>query len=768
MPKDISDMDFMAYRNNAVNISSAAEVLKQVPTLKISNYIFKNNGDLTFTNETNNWGWAAPTFSAGMAYADFDNDGDIDVVCNNTNMNATLLENKTILNGENNYINIRLVGNEFNKDAIGSIIHLYYDMQIQMYDFTPYRGYMSSVENMAHFGLGKTTILDSIVVDWNDGKKTVLKNIKVNNCLNIYAKNAVAQNNTIDSLTSNEMFTDITKMLGIQHRSMEEDFIDFNIQKMLPHKLTQFGPSIAVGDINGDSLDDVLVGGGSPFFAKAFIQNNTGTFTKQNAMDSVGIKYQDDAGLCLFDADADGDLDLFIASGGAENEPFSPYYNDNFYVNNGKGKYTLQPDALPRNMFPKSAAKAADYDKDGDLDLFVGGRVLPGSYPKPVSSFIYKNESINGLIKFVNVTMQVAPSLNNIGMVTDALWTDVDNDNNVDLVVVGEYMPVTILKNVNGIFNIQKTNIENEKGWINSINGADFDNDGDIDYLIGNYGLNNFLKPEKDKPILCLATDFDKNESYDAILFNTLPSEIDGKLNMYPVFGRDDFLKELTAKRELFPNYSTYAKATLPQIFTADEIKTAYNATANNFTTAWIENKGNFNFEWHVLPTLAQFSPVFGTILQDVNNDNNIDVILTGNDFTMHPFLGRLDAGNGLVLLNDGKGNFSVQQPAISGFYVGGNAKSLAIIVIKNELVSIASQNNGPVKAFKLNSDNNIKMIGKNDVFALIEFEDGKKQKQEFYFGSSFQSQSSRYLKLNKRAKKIQITNTKGEVKNLN
>jgi enediyne biosynthesis protein E4 len=768
LPKDISDMDFMAYRNNAVNTSSAAEVLKQVPTLKISNYIFKNNGDLTFTNKTNNWGWAMPTYSAGMAYADFDNDGDMDVVCNNTNMNASLLENKTVSNSENNYINISLIGSLTNKDAIGSIIHLYYNKQQQIYDYTPYRGYMSSVQNIAHFGLGKTIMIDSVVVEWNNTTKTILKNVKADKNLTINAINTVLQNKNTDTLTSSEMFTDITKMLGIEHRSIEVDFIDFNIQKMLPHKLTQFGPSIAVGDINADSLDDVIVGGGSPFFAKAFIQNSNGTFTKQNAVDSVGIKYQDDAGLCLLDADSDGDLDLFVASGGAENEPFSPSYNDNFYVNDGKGKYTLQPDALPRNMFPKSAVKAADYDKDGDVDLFIGGRVLPGSYPKPVNSFIYKNESKNGVIKFTNVTTQVAPSLNNIGLVTDALWTDVDNDNNIDLIVVGEYMPVTIFKNTNGIFNIQKTNIDTEKGWMNSINGADFDNDGDIDYLIGNYGLNNFLKPEKDKPILCLAADFDKNESFDAVLFHSFPSEINGKQNVYPVFGRDDFLKELTVKREQFPNYASYAKATQVQIFTAEEIKNAYTGTANNFTTAWIENKGGFNFEWHALPILAQISPVFGTILQDVNNDNNIDIILAGNDFAMHPFLGRQDAGNGLVLINDGKGNFNPQQPAISGFYVGGNVKSLAAIIVKNDIVNIVTQNNGPVKAFKLNRVNKLKKINSNDVFALTEFSDGKKQKQEFYFGNSFQSQSSRYLTLYENAKKIQITNVKDEIRNLN
>ncbi len=765
LPKDISDMDFMAYRNNTQNITTTSEMLKQVPTLKISNYIFKNNADLTFSNKTNEWGWATPTHSAGMAYADFDNDGDVDVVCNNTNMNASLLENNSVISKENNYINISLIGSEKNIDAIGSIIKLYYNNQHQLYDYTPYRGYMSSVQNVAHFGLGNTTTIDSLIIEWDNKTKNVLKNIAANKHLTINVTKSNTTNISNDLITYKEIFTDVTNILGVEHRAMEADFIDFNIQKMLPHKLTQFGPSVAVGDITGDGLEDVIIGGGSPFFLKAFTQNSSGTYIKHNAIDSAGIKFQDDGGLCLLDADVDGDLDLFVASGGAENEPYSPSYNDNFYLNDGLGKFTLHPDALPRNMFPKSAVKAADYDKDGDLDLFIGGRVLPGSYPKPVNSFIYKNETKNGIVKFTNVTSQIAPALNNIGLVTDALFTDVDNDNKIDLIVVGEYMAVTILKNTGDSFVMQKTNIDEYKGWINSINGADLDNDGDIDYLIGNYGLNNFLRPEINFPLLCLGADFDKNESYDAILFHGFAGEINGKMNMYPVFGRDDFLKELTVKREQFPTYASYGKAMMDNIFTADEIKNAYQATATNFTTAWIENKGGFKFEWHALPTLAQIAPVYGTSLQDVNNDHYVDIILTGNDFTMNPYLGKMDAGNGLVLLNDGKGKFIPQTPQASGFYVSGNAKSLATIIVNNNVVNIATQNNGPVKFFKDNSLIKYSLVGYNDMYATIEFADGTKQKQEFYTGNSFQSQSSKYLRIYDDAKKIQLINTKTEVK---
>jgi enediyne biosynthesis protein E4 len=627
---------------------------------------------------------------------------------------------------------------------------------------------MSTVQNIAHFGLGNNTKIDSIVVQWNINEKTVVKNIASTQNFKIRYDSATILHSVNGNLNTQTLFSNVTKSLNINHYGYEEDFIDFNIQKMLPHKLTQFGPSIACGDINGDGLDDVLIGGGSPFFTKAYIQNTNGTFSKTNAIDSVGLKYQDDASLCLLDADVDGDLDLFIASGGAENEPFSPYYNDNFYINDGKGKFTLMQDALPRNMFPKSAVKAADYDSDGDLDLFIGGRVQPGSYPQPVSSYIYKNETSNGVVKFTNVTNQVAPELVNIGLVTDALWTDVDNDNILELVVVGEYMPITIFKNEKGTLKKLKTNLDLQKGWFNSINGADLDNDGDIDYVVGNYGLNTFLKTNTTTPLVCLGGDFDKNQSYDAVLFHPFLSAINGKINMHPVFGRDDFLKELSIKRELFPTYSSYANATQTQIFTKEEIANATKANVTNFNTAWIENKGNMNFVYHNLPNLAQLSPTFGTQLQDINNDNYIDIILVGNDFMMHPFLGRSDAGNGLVLLNDGSGNFLPQTPSKSGFYVSGNAKSLASLIVKNKMVQLATQNNAPVEAFTSNINYQLKKINDTDKFAMITLHNGKIQKQEFYNGNGFQSQQSKFIAWQKNIKSIQITNHKNEKKLLN
>jgi len=487
LPKDVSDLDFISYRNSATASTPMSEMLPQLPSVKISNYIFQNNGDISFTNKTKDWGWDIPTFSAGMAYADFDRDGDLDVVINNTNMEATLLENTLNETKENNhnFIRVQLRGDALNKNGLGTIIRLFYNGQQQYYDCTVYRGYMSSIENVAHFGVGAATVIDSIVAIWPNGKKQVLKNIATNQTINISIADAdFKENYTSPSVANNNWFTNITNKTGINFISHEMDFIDFDIQKMLPHKLTQYGPSLAAGDVNGDGLDDLIVGGGSPTYARLFLQQPGGSFLNSKLIDSTkDFKYQDDGSICLFDADNDNDLDLYIASGGAENGPGYEAYADHFYINDGKGNFKENSLVMPANYTSKSCVKAADYDNDGDMDLFVGGRVFPGGYPKPVSSIILRNDTKGGQIKFTNVTNELAPALLHIGLVCDAVWSDADNDGYLDLIIAGEWMPITVLKNNKGKFAKIETSLLAEKGWWNSITAADIDNDGDMDYV---------------------------------------------------------------------------------------------------------------------------------------------------------------------------------------------------------------------------------------------------------------------------------------------
>jgi hypothetical protein len=766
LPKDMSDLDFVAYRHQSAAGTPSSVMLNQLPSVEINNNIFKNMHDITFADKTTEWGWNIPTFSAGMAYADLDGDGDIDVVVNNTNMEAAIMENtlneKTTK--ENNFLRIQLKGDSANINGLGTRIHLYYQGQQQFYECSPYRGYMSTVENIAHFGLGTTTSLDSIIVIWPDAKEQVLKNIQVNQTITANKKDAlIIKNYQLPHIALHNLFTDITYAAGIKFTSSESDFVDFNIQQLLPHKLTQYGPALAVGDVNADGLDDMIVGGESPYYASLFLQQQVGTLIHSKFIDTTELKYQDDGGICLFDVDGDNDPDVYIASGGAENEPGSTHYKDHLYINDGKGHFTEDLKALVPNYAAKSCVKAADFDGDGDLDLFIGGRVLPGSYPKPVSSFILRNDSKNGIIKFTDVTAQVAPDLQNIGLVTDAVWSDVDNNGIPDLLVTGEWMNIKILKNENKKILIANTNLSDQMGWWNSITASDVDNDGDMDYIVGNCGTNSFLKPSQQYPVKAYAKDFDGNGTYNAIYSCYLPANTSNDIKKeFPIGGRDDLIREMNIMRNRFPDYSSFAKTEIKDLFTTEDLKDALQLTVNNFNSCWIENKGNMQFVVHPLPAQAQWAPVYGIIAGDFNNDGNIDIALNGNEFSMSPTFGRCDALNGLILQGNGKGNFTPLSIQQSGFYVPGNGKALVQLIVNNKLVLAAAQNSSRLKLFqsKNQPEKNIR-VQPDDVSAIVQLKNGQKRKEEFGYGSSFLSQSARFIHLSPSVQSIEITNNK-------
>ncbi|MBI1782058.1 MAG: VCBS repeat-containing protein [Sphingobacteriales bacterium] len=777
-PRDITDHDFIEFRKQSSTIASKEFVLEQIPIVKLHNYAFKNNGDMKFENVTDSWGLSTPSFSNGAAYADLDNDGDLDIVINNINDKAFVYENT--INSANkissNYLKIKFNGDKNNINGIGAWAELYYNNgEKQAYENTPYRGYLSSIYPLAYFGLGKVLEVDSVIIRWPGNKKQVLHKVKANQVLSVDFKNALLQDSwNSDPLLKNNLFTDVTNDYGINYVHKERDYIDFDRERLIPHKLSQYGPGLAAGDMNGDGLDDICIGGSTNSAAKILLQQKDGKFSTTNLMqiDTNGFNTED-MGLLLFDADNDGDLDLYAASGSDEYLANTNKYQDRLFVNNGNGKFLPDTLALPVNYTSKSCVKACDFDNDGDLDLFIGGRCLPGKYPSAVSSFIYRNDSKDGKIKFTDITATAAKDLQNIGMVCDAIWTDFDNDGATDLIVVGEWMPVTFFKNVNGKFeNISaQTGINNQTGWWNSIAGGDFDNDGDIDYIVGNLGENSFFRTSEQYPVKLYAKDFDNNNSLDVIMTVFLKDKNqNGVLKEFTAMNRNDIIGQLPVLRKKFLQYKAFADADINQIFTEAERKGATVLQANNFKSCYLQNDGHGKFSLHALPALAQIAPLNGFVVDDFNGDGNLDVAACGNDYGNEVTNGRYDALDGLILLGDGTGNFKTQKIAESGFFVPFDAKALVKLKgANNNYLLAASQNRGPLKLFSSRS-NGKKLIPlkQTDKSIILSLTNGKKRKEEIYFGNSFLSQSSLFLTADKNILSVEVKDRNGKIRLIN
>ncbi len=774
-PRDVTDHDFIAFREQSFAIASTKQILDQIPIVKISNYAFKNTNGLQFEDVTKNWGLDVPTFSNGAAYADLDNDGDMDMIINNINDEALIYKNTSREKDKsnNNFLNIQFHGGDQNKNGIGAFVDIYYNHgKHQVYENTPFRGYLSTLQNIAHFGLGKTTQLDSVVVRWQNGKKQTLQKVKADQLLKVNIAQA-HDAYTFDQpkINTQSLFKEVTHSLGIKYKHQEEDFVDFNIQKLLPHKFSEYTPALAVGDVNGDGLEDMVSGGNAKFPAQILLQQSSGKFTQQNLYSaSTDIKNNfKDEGLLLFDADGDGDLDLYAASGGYEAQPGSGIYQDRFYLNDGKGNFTLVKEALPINSTSKLCVRAVDYNKDGKLDLFVSGRVDPWNYPKPVSSFIFRNDSKNGVIKFTDVTNSVAKDLKNIGLVCDALFTDFDNDGWPDLILAGEWMPITFLKNEHGVYkNITgKSSMAGKPGWWNTITAGDFNHDGKTDYIVGNTGLNTFYKASEKYPVYITAKDFDTNGSYDAFPSLFL-KDVNGIPQEFPAQTRDDIVKQMISMRVKFQNYKSYATAMMDSVITPEMRKGALRLKVNTLQSCYLRNDGNGKFTMSNLPVEAQMSELCGMTVDDFDGDGNLDVIISGNDYGTEVNTGRYDAFNGLMLKGDGKGNFKPQSILQSGIYIPGNGKALVKLTgAGGKYLLAASQNKDIIKVFELKRPVRSVKLQPLDMFATIQYKNGKTARQEFYYGESFLSQSGRFFNIDQNMSAVSITDNFGRSRNI-
>jgi len=772
-PKDVSDRDFITYKKGAAGLASKKDVLDQIPQIKIHNYAYHNNGNLTFTDVTTNWGLSNPTYSNGAAYADFDNDGAMDMVINDINGKALLYRNTSrSKDSSTHFLQIQFKGSLQNINGLGAIATIYYDGdKKQAYENTPYRGYLSSIQNTAHFGLGKTAIVDSVVVRWNTHSMQKLTNVKANQTITVDIKNAQQQNFQPQITDTSSLFKEITNAAGITYKNTEADFVDFNIQKLLPHKLSQYTPALAVADMDGNGLDDIVIGGNFNR-AQLLLQQQDGKFAQRDLIAAVtNFNSSKDEGILLFDANGDNRPDVYIASGGYQFPAGSNNYQDRLFINDGKGNFKEDTSALPKNYTSKLCVRAFDYNNDGKLDLFVSGRVEPWHYPKPVSSFIFRNDSKDGKAKFTDVTNEVAPDLKNIGLVSDALFTDFDNDGKTDLILVGEWMPVTFFKNENGKFkNITAASgIAGKTGWWNSIVAGDFRHTGKTDYIIGNLGLNTLYQASEKYPVYITAKDFEGNGSYNAITSFFLPEVLDGEKKEFTALGKDDMFKEMITMKLRFPSYRSFATATMDSIIPASMRKDALRLKATQLQSCYLRNDGNGKFTIIPLPLQAQFSVVNGMIAEDFDGDGNLDVLINGNDFGTEASVGRYDALNGLLLKGDGKGNFQPLSILQSGIYIPGDGKALVKLQGANgKYLVAASQNKDYLKLFQLRKNVRLIKVKPDDMYAVIHYKNGATVKQEFYYGTSFLSQSSRFITFaNNNISSVMVTNSKGETRSL-
>ncbi|WP_339865937.1 VCBS repeat-containing protein [uncultured Algoriphagus sp.] len=766
-PRDITDKDFANYRADVGNIATKRQLLDSIPIVKIPNYAYKNNGDLTFSDEGSTWGLNKPSFSNGAAFVDLDGDGDLDYVVNNINDPAFVFEN-TLNNKDqkNNYLRLRLKGSTLNPQGLGAKVQLSFSDGSQLYqEQQVVRGYMSSIDEVMHFGVGEMSNIASVQVIWQDGKESMLTDVKSNQLLEISYSEAKQGVNMLAIITSKSpevLFAEVSSQKGLDFIHEEEDRVDFNIQRVIPHKLSQYGPSLAAGDVNGDGLEDLVVGSASGYAPQVFIQDLNGGFSAQDLISAEG-NFFEEMGILLFDIDNDSDLDLYLVGGSNEFLGDATEYSDRLFLNDGKGNFSLDKD-FSSVKASGSTVRGADFDGDGFMDLFVGGRTPVAQYPLPDNSFLLRN--INGQLQ--DVTDEIAPGLRKVGMVTDAIWSDVDADGLVDLVVVGELMEISVFKNSGEkLTKLGNTGLENYLGWWNSITSGDFDQDGDTDFVVGNLGENNSHHPTAERPVKIYAKDFDNNGSVDPITF-AYYKDREGNYNSFPSHFWGDLYGQSPMFRRKFERYKLYALSTESSLFTDKEKEEALILTGNYDKTAYIENLGNGKFEVKRLPTLAQIAPVNGLTSEDVNGDGYLDVVMIGNDYGNEIFVGRLDAHLGLVLLGDGKGEFTPMSSQESGFVVPGDGKALVKLAsAQGEQLLIASQNRGKLLMFEhKNNQVNRSITPGQDVMAVIlELENGQIQRIETSLGSGFLSQSGRQIILPNGVKGIQLQDYKGNMK---
>jgi enediyne biosynthesis protein E4 len=705
--QDVIDQDFINFFADEVvqkmvltgQKEEMKSVIDKMPSHPLANKAFRNRGDpggpgqaLTFEDMGSKWGFGAPTWSNGAAYGDLDNDGDPDLVVNNVNQEALLYRN-TAETLRYHHLTVALTGTGANTFAIGSKVFVYYDGEVQTTQLVPSRGFQSSVDYKMVFGLGEAAAVDSLVVIWPDRRKTVMQHPPVDTLLTIaYATaNGMANNNPYQYSNAGKAVVEKVPNTFQAHR--EDPFIDFYKEGLVMRMVSREGPAAAVAGVDGDGLDDVFLGGASGQAGQLYLQKNSGAFAPGDSSSFGQEAGFEDTAARFFDADGDGDADLFVGSGGNNYPMASRPMQDRIYLNDGKGNFTLHTRALPINGFNTSVAVPLDFDGDGDLDLFVGSRSIPSQYGIPPGCFIYQND---GAGNFSNVTKTAAPELERPGMVTGAMLVNLVDDEREELVVIGEWMSPMIFKIENGQFQKVQTNLADYSGWWYALAADDVDGDGDNDLILGNRGENFYFTGTKEQPAKLWIYDFDGNSSPEKIITR----RVNGRDMPLPM--KKELTEQIVSLKKQNLKYAEYATKSIQELFGADVLKKALELNGTYFKSAVALNEGDGQFTLIPLPDAVQFSSVNAICSTDLNGDGKNDLLLAGNDSGFLPQFSKLDASFGHVLLNRGGGQYERLENRESGFFIRGEVRGLTPLTIKGEKYLLAAVNDQQPALFKL------------------------------------------------------------------
>jgi len=700
--KDLLDRDYLnLYSNPSVMRSiikteekAILKIISMIPSVKVPNYAFHNNHDLTFTNLSGSWGLSTPSFSNGAACGDLDNDGDLDLVVNNVNMPPFIYRNESDRYEDANFLVLSFKGKGRNTRAVGAGATIYFDGFTSYAELIPSRGFQSSADSRLHFGLWHSDLVDSIIVNWPDGQCSVIRNISANQFLTLDERTESFLCPQIIRELSPPVFQKAEKQIA-DFRHRENEFNDFDREGLLFSMLSNEGPRLAAGDVNNDGYEDFYICGARDQPGALFIQYPGGHFRESGEKVFAEDSIPEETGCDFFDADGDGDADLYVASGGNEYPSSSSALKDRLYFNDGKGHFTKSSQVLPSGKFEStSCVKHTDFDNDGDVDLFVGIRLLPFSYGIPVNGYLLENDG-KGL--FRDVTGEHAPGLKRVGMITDMTWADIDNDGDKDMMIVGDWMQVKAFINDHGTFTDKsdRYGLMNTEGWWHSITAKDLNGDGFTDFILGNHGTNSYFKASDDKPLTMYVNDFDLNGSVEQIICAFKGDK------SYPVALKDDLVRQIPSLALRYQKYEDYKDQTIDDIFPAEVLQRSVKLNARRMESLILMNTGSGSFRLTPLPPEAQFSPVYAAVAEDFDHDGFCDIVLGGNQYLAKPQTGIYDASYGLFLKGEANGVFKPVDSDLSGFSIKGEIRDLDILNINGIRVIAVSRNNDNLQLFK-------------------------------------------------------------------